>query len=385
MKTKLRILITIDWFLPGYRAGGPIRSCANLVNHLKEEFDFYIITRNTDYNSTAPYPGVTPNIWQQRYGVNLYYFSSDTLAYNSLKKVMKEVQPDVIYINGIFSRYFSIYPLIISRSLKVGRVIVAGRGMFAPGAREVKGGKKQLFFKIARYVGLYKSIFFHATNEMEAAHIHEVLGRHTPVIVASNLASKKRMGGFSGNPEKKVNQLWLVSFARISPEKNTYYGLEILANNKFDGEITYDLYGQINDSAYWNSCQELIKELPANIQVTYRGSIESAEVPAAMQQYHALFLPTKGENFGHVILESFMAGLPVIISDKTPWQNLQESEVGFDLPLEQPMLFREAINSLLLMPQEKFEKMKAAVGKYAVAILQDEATLRANRALFGLE
>ncbi|TXK46977.1 glycosyltransferase family 4 protein [Pontibacter qinzhouensis] len=385
MKKKTRILLTIDWFLPGYKAGGPIRSCANLVDHLKEEFEFFILTRNTDYNSTEPFPGIEPDTWQKLYGITIYYFSSGELSYRTLKHVMKEVQPDIIYINGIFSRYFSLYPLLISRSLKARRVIVAGRGMFAPGAREVKGGKKQLFFKIARYVGLYKSILFHATNELEAGHIRQVLGKKTPVIMASNLAAKYNGQGKSVSLEKKVNQLRLVSFARISPEKNTRYGLEVLASNRFEGEITYDLFGQINDTAYWNSCLEIIKVLPANIQVTYRGSIDNTEVPAALQQYHALFLPTKGENFGHVILESLTASLPVIISDKTPWRNLHEAGVGFDLPLEQPNKFHKAIENLLKMPQENFITMQAAVAKYALEVLQDEETLTANIALFSLE
>ncbi|MBI9061941.1 MAG: hypothetical protein JEZ14_08115 [Marinilabiliaceae bacterium] len=46
---KKKILIFIDWFLPGYKAGGPVRSMANMVEYLMEEYDFFIVTRNTDY------------------------------------------------------------------------------------------------------------------------------------------------------------------------------------------------------------------------------------------------------------------------------------------------------------------------------------------------
>ena len=48
MSEKNRILIFIDWFLPAYKAGGPIRSIANLVDHLSESFKFYIITGDRD-------------------------------------------------------------------------------------------------------------------------------------------------------------------------------------------------------------------------------------------------------------------------------------------------------------------------------------------------
>ena len=53
--SKKKILIFIDWYLPGYKAGGPIQSVANLVANLKEEFEFSIVTRDTDYCEKLPY------------------------------------------------------------------------------------------------------------------------------------------------------------------------------------------------------------------------------------------------------------------------------------------------------------------------------------------
>ena len=47
--TRKKVLITIDWFLPGTKSGGPVRSYANMIAYFKNEFDFYIITRDTDY------------------------------------------------------------------------------------------------------------------------------------------------------------------------------------------------------------------------------------------------------------------------------------------------------------------------------------------------
>ena len=61
--TKKKILVFIDWFLPGYRAGGPIRSCANMIEHLKDEFDFSVITRNSDYCEMVSYSGIISNAW----------------------------------------------------------------------------------------------------------------------------------------------------------------------------------------------------------------------------------------------------------------------------------------------------------------------------------
>jgi hypothetical protein len=63
MSKRIKILITIDWFLPGTLSGGPVRSYANIIDHLKDDFEFYIITRNTDYGADAPYENITPNTW----------------------------------------------------------------------------------------------------------------------------------------------------------------------------------------------------------------------------------------------------------------------------------------------------------------------------------
>ena len=51
-----KVLVFIDWYLPGYKAGGPVRSLANLVDHLRGRVDFHIVTRNTEYTESTSHP-----------------------------------------------------------------------------------------------------------------------------------------------------------------------------------------------------------------------------------------------------------------------------------------------------------------------------------------
>jgi hypothetical protein len=46
---KPTILILNEYYLPGYKAGGPIRSISNLVSWLGDDFNFKIITTDRDY------------------------------------------------------------------------------------------------------------------------------------------------------------------------------------------------------------------------------------------------------------------------------------------------------------------------------------------------
>ena len=42
-----------------------------------------------------------------------------------------------------------------------------------------------------------------------------------------------------------------------------------------------------------------------------------------------MILPSKSENFGYVILESIRAGLPVLTTTQTPWENIKQSNSGW--------------------------------------------------------
>ena len=55
----------MDYYLPGYQAGGPIRTIANLADHLGDEFDIRIVTRDRDILGTHPYPGVNVDSWNK--------------------------------------------------------------------------------------------------------------------------------------------------------------------------------------------------------------------------------------------------------------------------------------------------------------------------------
>ncbi len=58
-----KLLIITDWFAPGYKAGGPIQSCVNLCAALTSNYDFYVLTTDTDHGETKPYPGIEPDKW----------------------------------------------------------------------------------------------------------------------------------------------------------------------------------------------------------------------------------------------------------------------------------------------------------------------------------
>jgi glycosyltransferase involved in cell wall biosynthesis len=386
VKGLTKVLIFIDWYLPGFKAGGPIQSCVNLVSHLKKDLKFYIITRNTDYTSKVPYTEVKSDSWNSMNGAQVYHLSRRAMKSQKIRTLIKEVDPDVVYVNGIYSFYFSILPIIVSKQLGYHNILVAVRGMFAQSAINVKGFKKKLFIRLAKAYKLYRNVSFHATNDAEEADIRAALGDKVHVKVATNLPQiLNESKALKERRIKNLGELYLVSVARIAPEKNTKFALEVLRDFKGQGKIKMDLFGPIYNETYWNECSAIIVQIPDNISVEYKGSLEKEKVHKMLQRYHALFMPTKGENFGHIILESFTAGCPVLISDQTPWKNLAEKGIGYDIPLTDTDAYHAALTDLLQLNQEQFNILSERAHAFATDYCNDEKLVEANKALFEFE
>ncbi len=70
------------------------------------------------------------------------------------------------------------------------------------------------------------------------------------------------------------------------------------------------------------------------------------------------------ENFGHVIAEALMVGCPVIISDQTPWTDVNNIEGGWSIALENPKEFVEAIQIIVNASSQEEQKFKNNILKY---------------------
>ena len=112
------------------------------------------------------------------------------------------------------------------------------------------------------------------------------------------------------------------------------------------------------------------------------GPIENEGVNDMFCKYDLFFLPTKGENFGHVILESMSSGTPILISNTTPWRNLEKFGVGWDISLKSPDAFTAAIEKAASINQNDFKKLRITVREYAEKFTNDDSILDRTRKLF---
>lgn len=351
---KPRILVFIDWYKPYYKAGGPVRSMVNLVEHLGDKVRFHIVTSDRDYMADVNEANVPADRWVMAdRGEAVYYASPAGRTRSIWRRLIREGEWDVVYINGLYSVWSSILPLWMLRGSKVRR-IVAVRGMLAAGPMQQGAFKKRLFLRVMTMLGCFRDVEFQATNNEEVADIRRWMGVDVKVHLVRNLP--RRHPGHGLAPiEKHAGELRLVSLARIAEEKNTLFAITCLGGLK--GRVRFDLYGTVYDQDYFAQCKAAIARLPRDITVEWHGQLPNEQVVSVLQGSHMLFMPSVGENFGHTMLESLLAGRPLVISDRTPWKALGSHAAGWDLPLEDQDAFRMVLQHAVDMGQDAYARL----------------------------
>lgn len=377
------ILTFAGGYLPGFKAGGPIRSLANMVAQLGDEFDFHIVAPDRDLGDLVAFDGVAIDAWNTVGKAQVFYRSPSEAGWRALIASLRSMDYDLIYLNSFFSVGASLRPLFYQRQGKLRRcpVLLAPRGEFSPGALAQKPLKKRAFIGLSRALNVYRNITFQASSEHEAVDIARALGAAfvnvaSNISVASDLSHRPDTGP---RPEHcKSPQLRAAFLSRVSPKKNLDGALSIL--KKISIPIHYDIYGPIENTEHWNRCLRLIDSLPCNVTVEYKGVLHPEMVEPTLEGYDFFFLPTLGENYGHVIREALSAGLPVLISDQTPWRDLHAKKAGADLALDEPETFVawiEAFSRLSPVDQQVMRDAAHRLGNDPIKAARDLETNRA--------
>jgi glycosyltransferase involved in cell wall biosynthesis len=373
---KPRIVVVVDWYLPGYKAGGQITAVANLIECVGNTFEFFVFTRDRDSTAKHPYAEIPVDCWVTVGKARVFYTSD--LSVRNLRRRIREIEPQIIYLNSFFS-VLTIKVLCLRRfgRLPSCAMVLAPRGEFSPGALKLKRLKKWLYRNLAFRGGLFRDLVWQASSELEREHIDITLrtgGLKQPRIqVAWELPSPGwlRMTGGPSKPSKRAGAARFLFLSRVSPMKNLLFALNVF--QELTGRVEFDIVGPVGDDTYWEECKKRMAKLPSNVMVTYRGAIPRERVLEAAVGYHFFLLPTLGENFGYAIMEAMAAGCPVVLSDRTPWQDVQEQEAGWCLPLENHQLWQSALQQCMDMDEKTYQTHSLNARHYFEKLVRSNA------------
>lgn len=384
MNKKPIVLTFNKFYLPGYRAGGPIRTLSNMVERLGNEIDFRIITLDRDAGTNEPFDNISHCDWNKVGHARVLYLNPENISLHSLVKIFKDVQPDVIYLNSFFDNIFTQRILWARRLGQLGKVpvILAPRGEFSSGALGLKWLKKKIYLRITKTIKLYSKLIWHVSSEKEQEDLLCSLSFvcSDDIRIAMNLAPSSELHQIKRKIRNNGEPLRVCFLSRVSRMKNLDFALKVMM--KVSVPIVFSIYGPKSDAIYWNECEALISILPDNIKVVYEGIVHPSTVKEKLAQHDLFFLPTRGENYGHVIHEALTAGLPVLISDQTPWNEVTKHKVGWACPLDAIDTFVRIIESVYGWSLDKHEETARLASSYAHEKTIDSNVIVQNKAIF---
>lgn len=238
-------------------------------------------------------------------------------------QLLSGVAPDIVHIHGLWSPYLAAF----AKSAARHRIpyVVAPHGMLEPWPLSVHAVRKSLALRSYQGRVLARASAIHATSKMEAANIERRIGADVPIFVIPNAvrepdadaAHRERPTG-----EKRV----LLFLSRIHEKK----GLDMLlrAWNK-TRPTGWRLLIVGSGEAEYEERLRAFCAANAVPDVEFKGHLEGLERESVFRLASAFVLPTFSENFGNVVAEAMIRGLPVITTTGTPWSDIVAQDCGW--------------------------------------------------------
>lgn len=353
----MKVLIIMGGFLPGKKYGGPPVSVDNFCTLMKETADCYVVTHNHDMGEKETYRGISRG-WNNRDNAKVLYLSDKEYCQSTFDKVIKEIQPDYLYLQGLFQQ--CVFPCLKLAKKHGIKVVLAPRGELCAGAFKKKY-KKIPYIAFLRVCGLLKNVFYQSTSVEETIAIEKYLGASPERIhCLTNIPSIPQ--NLPLRPQKSKGVGSFVFISRILWKKNLLSAINYLAGVK--GNVKFDIYGPKEDEGYWKECEKAISELPSNVTVNYCGVLSHDDIHKTFNQYDGFLFPTFSENYGHVIAEALVTGCIPIISDQTPWNDMNEAGAGWAISLDKKDDFIKAIQAIVDMDDQEIELKRKSIDSY---------------------
>lgn len=310
--------------------------------------DIFVAASSWDINNFE----VEEDKWTQQTSGVVNYVKTERLGFPiELIKLVRTKLPDidVYHANGLF---YLLAPITVFFALKLKkRVVWSIHGNLDPNALKYNQFKKYFFLKIIKRLFASK-VVFHSTCDKETELIKEKLGTSAQIVqipIFMELPKKQNL--------KKEN--YLLFIGRIHPVKAIENLIEALAisDTFLNSDFILKIAGN-PDNEYGRELKELTKSLNLTKKVEFIGMVRGDMKEEVLAKAYGMVMPSHTENFGIVVVEAMAQGTPVIASNSTPWQILEEEKAGFWVKNSKEKL-KEAIDKIIEMDSSSYTNYSA--------------------------
>ena len=227
--------------------------------------------------------------------------------------------------------------------------------MLGKGALELKSRKKKAFISLFKSFGLHHKLAFHSTDASETRDISRVFGNRIKVYEVGNIPADLKYEPKS----TKLKILNIVFASRISPKKNLLAAVQYISEAK--AKCTLTVYGEMEGALYLSKCKASFDN---EGEMIVKGAVAPHELYKEIRNRDFFILPTLNENFGHSIIESLSLGVPVMISDQTPWSDIEAFGAGWVTPISDAQRWKDLLIEANGMSNEEYCSMSKKAIEY---------------------
>ena len=364
---EVKPILTMVYFsaFPSMHAAGPAGTIERLAEELSEYFNITVISLNFDRSRREELFHNRDSVTTKRTGYNILYlpykFSSIFELYERLRK-----NQGSLTIHCLYDFRLSIPALLISLLVRPRKKVVhLPHGIFMDVIQNKHQLRKRLFCSFLAWRPIRARVIHVASSPREMAEVKKRVGPNARAVVIAHFASNFVRFLQQPQREKVVGALTIAFVGRVVEQKNLIFAIEALAAAGVAAQL--HVFGEASDNKYVRECQRIVLERKVSELVIFRGMLTREMLLLEMSKMDLFFLPTRGENFGHAILEALSIGLPVLLSTETPWNDVGTYQAGWTLDLVEREKFSARIRSAFDADDEIWSRFREGARRYAAS------------------
>lgn len=304
--------------------------------------------------------------------VNTRFLDLSIVRWFKLKKeiynLLLEEKPNIVHINGIWQPQCWLFQLV-AQQLNI-KVVLSPHGMLDPYILQRHPQKKKLALALYQFKAVKQANYLHATSGLELSNIRKLGFMQGAVVVPNSIDISEIKPKVSWN--NKVKKILYLS--RVHSQKGVEQLIEAVSKlQKDDFELIIAGNGEQN---FMEMLQHKIDKNNLEKKVHLIGGVFGDKKWELFQSADIFVLPSFSECFGIVVAEALAAGIPVITTTGTPWQELETHRCGWWIDLSVDNLVKaldEAIHTDTIELKSMGERgQKLVMNKYDIKIVAQQ-------------
>lgn len=264
-------------------------------------------------------------------------------------KILREEQPDIVHVNGIWM----LQPWIVQREamrLDIPTCITV-HGMLEPWIIKRHRWLKETALLLYQQKALRKADVLVATAEVEKEHVLRLNYNPHVEVIPIGINAEDVSLKLSWQRKRKI-----VFLSRIHVKKGIELLLDAVSGLKQELGASLVIVAGEGNANYIDSLKAYAAKMGIDGIVRFVGSVSHEQKWDLLRDADVLVLPTYSENFGIVVAEALACGTPVITTKGAPWRDLVERNCGWWIDRDVESLVA-AMRSFLSLNEKELERM----------------------------